>query len=201
MASAANPCIAQGLVLLEGPRLPTLTAGRVVLRWLTERDVDALYEIFSDPDTMRFWSTTAMTRKAEARQLLREIREEHRDGQLHEWGMARREDGRVIGTCTLFQLDRSNRRAEVGFALARPEWGKGLMREGLTTLLDFAFHELGLRRIEADVDPRNQRSVRLLESLGFKAEGLLRERWNVGGELQDATIYGLLAREYTPGKG
>jgi RimJ/RimL family protein N-acetyltransferase len=65
-------------------------------------------------------------------------------------------------------------------------------------LLDFAFGQLGLRRIEADTDPDNSASIRLLESLGFRREGLLRERWNVGGELQDTVFLGLLAREYRP---
>jgi RimJ/RimL family protein N-acetyltransferase len=53
-----------------------------------------------------------------------------------------------------------------------------------------------MRRIEADVDPRNENSLRILGRLGFKQEGLLRERWNVGGEIQDSAILGLLAREW-----
>lgn len=139
-----------------------------------------------------------MRHKAEARQLVREVHEEHLAGLLHEWGLADAGTDRVIGTCTLFHLDRDNRRAEVGFALGRPWWGQGLMAEGLTTLLDFCFEGLELRRLEADVDPHNRASIRLLERLGFRCEGLLRERWNVGGALQDSALYGLLAREYRP---
>jgi [ribosomal protein S5]-alanine N-acetyltransferase len=169
-----------------------------VLRWLEPRDVDALFEIYSDVEVTRFWSSAAMRRKAEARRLLREIREEHRARRLHEWGVALRDGDRVIGTCTLFNFDAENRRAEVGFALARAWWGRGLMGEALTLLLDFAFGMLGMRRIEADVDPRNRASLALLERLGFRHEGVLRERWNVGGELQDTAYYGLLAREYRP---
>jgi [ribosomal protein S5]-alanine N-acetyltransferase len=169
-----------------------------VLRWLEPRDVDALFEIYSDVEVTRFWSSAAMRRKAEARRLLREIREEHRARRLHEWGVALRDGDRVIGTCTLFNFDAENRRAEVGFALARAWWGRGLMGEALTLLLDFAFDVLGMRRIEADVDPRNRASLALLERLGFRHEGVLRERWNVGGELQDTAYYGLLAREYRP---
>jgi RimJ/RimL family protein N-acetyltransferase len=70
------------------------------------------------------------------------------------------------------------------------------MRSALERLLDFAFHELGLRRIEADVDPNNARSIATLERLGFRREGYLRERWFVGGEVQDALFYGLLRREW-----
>lgn len=189
---------AEGIALLRGRRLPVLPGERVVLRWLTARDAEDIFEIFSDEETARFWSTTAMTARSQARTLLREIREEHATGELHEWGLCLADGARVIGTCALFHLDVDNRRAEVGFALGRPWWGRGLMGEGLTVLLDFAFGPLGLRRLEADVDPRNQASIKLLEGLGFRREGILRERWNVGGELQDAAYYGLLARDYTP---
>jgi RimJ/RimL family protein N-acetyltransferase len=196
MAASKRP--PRGIAILDQPRLPTLPGERVALRWLTAADADDIYEIYSDPEAMRFWSTTAMTAKSQARTLLREIREEHAAGHLHEWGLVDPLGGKVIGTCTLFHLDRSNRRAEIGFALGRQWWGKGLMGEALTVLLDFAFGQLGLRRIEADTDPANSASIRLLESLGFRREGLLRERWNVGGELQDTLFLGLLAREYRP---
>jgi RimJ/RimL family protein N-acetyltransferase len=58
-----------------------------------------------------------------------------------------------------------------------------------------------LRRLEADVDPRNENSMRILEKLGFQREGLLRERWNVGDEIQDTAFLGLLAREWRGGAG
>jgi RimJ/RimL family protein N-acetyltransferase len=70
------------------------------------------------------------------------------------------------------------------------------MRAALERLLDFAFGELGLRRLEADVDPNNVRSIASLERLGFRREGYLRERWFVGGQVEDALFYGLLRREW-----
>jgi RimJ/RimL family protein N-acetyltransferase len=70
------------------------------------------------------------------------------------------------------------------------------MAEALQTLLNHAFEGLELRRLEADVDPRNTASIRTLERLGFKREGYLRERWHVAGEIQDALFYGLLKREW-----
>jgi len=75
------------------------------------------------------------------------------------------------------------------------------MREALAALLDFSFGTLKLRRLEADVDPRNENSLRILDKLGFKREGLLRERWNVGDEIQDTTFLGLLAKEWRDGTG
>jgi RimJ/RimL family protein N-acetyltransferase len=75
-------------------------------------------------------------------------------------------------------------------------WGKGYMNEALTALIVHAFDVMELRRLEADVDPRNTASIRTLERLGFQREGFLRERWHVEGELQDAYFYGLLKREW-----
>ncbi len=110
--------------------------------------------------------------------------------------MARVDDDRVIGTCTVYSLDPRNRRAEIGYALVRDCWGRGLMSEALGALIGYAFGPLDLARLEADVDPRNAASIRIIERLGFVREGLLRERWRVGGGTQDSLILGLLRRDW-----
>lgn len=177
-------------------RLPTLESPRLRLRWLERRDVDDLYAVFSDREVMRYWPWPAYTERAQAEALLAEIEALFREGHLYQWGVVRREDDRVIGTITLSSIDRTHLRAKLGCALSRAHWGRGFAVEAAGRLLDFAFGPLGLHRIEADVDPRNVHSLRLLERLGFVREGLLRERWRVGGEVQDGALYGLLAREW-----
>ena len=166
------------------------------LRWLVPTDVPALYEVFSDPEVMRYWSHVPFTREEQARELLAAIEKAFAEKSLFQWGVALRDGDRVIGTCTLSSVDVSNRRAELGYALGRAHWGQGLMREALDRLLAYAFGDLGLRRLEADVDPRNAASIALLERLGFRREGHLRERWMVAGEVQDSLFYGLLRREW-----
>jgi RimJ/RimL family protein N-acetyltransferase len=173
-----------------------LEADRLRLRWLTAGDIDALFAVFSDPAVMRYWSTPPMTARTAAEELLSRIHDGFAKKDLFQWGIARREDDVVIGTCTLAHLSAAHRRAEIGFALARAHWGAGLANEALGRLLDFAFDELALHRIEADVDPRNARSIAALERLGFRREGHLRERWHVGDEICDGLFYGLLAREW-----
>jgi RimJ/RimL family protein N-acetyltransferase len=182
--------------VIDGDRLPVLEAQRIRLRWLEPGDVDALFAIFSDRDVARYWSAPAMTERAEAEALFAEIGACFAKKELFQWGIARRDDDAIIGTCTLAWVSATHRRAELGFALARPHWGAGIMREALVRLIDFSFDELDLHRLEADVDPRNARSMGLLERLGFRREGHLRERWHVGGEICDGIFYGLLAREW-----
>jgi RimJ/RimL family protein N-acetyltransferase len=184
--------------MIDAEQLPTIDAPRVRLRWLTGQDVDALYAVFSDRQMMRYWSTSAMTDRSEAEALVTKIQDHFRDKWGYQWGIERKEDRRLLGTCTLFRIDASNGRAELGYGLGSRYWSKGYMREALTALIDYAFGTLGLRRLEADVDPRNESSLRLLGKLGFQREGLLRERWNVGGEIQDTAYFGLLAHEWKP---
>lgn len=103
----------------------------------------------------------------------------------------------MLGTCTLFNVDLAHRRAEVGFALHRDAWGRGLATDALGALIEFSFQALDLHRLEADVDPKNERSLRVLERLGFQREGYLRERWHHLGEVHDGIFLGLLRREWS----
>jgi ribosomal-protein-alanine N-acetyltransferase len=179
-----------------GERLPTLAAPRIELRWLEDADTEALFAVFSDPEVMRYWSCLPFIEPAQAAGLLQEIRGHFRARTLFQWGIARRSDGRVIGTTTIHRLEPAHRRAELGFALARGAWGQGLASEAVGAAVGFAFETLGLHRLEASVDPRNSASIRLLERQGFQREGLLRERFHLGGEIQDDLLLGLLRREW-----
>jgi RimJ/RimL family protein N-acetyltransferase len=182
-----------------GDRLPTLTGKRVQLRALDERDVPALFEVFSDPRVMRYWSTPAMQHVSQAESYFNKIQDGFRSKQLFQWGIQFEND--IVGTCTLFHIDLVHRRAEIGYALGHGFWGKGLARDAVIAVIHFAFESLDLHRIEADVDPRNARSLKLLEQLGFRQEGCLRERYQVNGEIQDAVLLGLLRREWKPPRG
>ncbi|WP_052575075.1 GNAT family N-acetyltransferase [Arenimonas metalli] len=181
---------------VDADRLPTLVAPRLQLRWIEPADLDDLYGVFSDPDVTRYWSHLAWTSPDEATIYLEAIHQGFQQGNLFQWGIALRGDDRIIGSTTLYDIDHAQGRAELGFALARDHWGRRYAREALTVLLDHAFGPMAMRRIEVDVDPRNLPSLRTLEALGFRREGYLRQRWQVGGELQDSVLMGLLANDW-----
>jgi [ribosomal protein S5]-alanine N-acetyltransferase len=183
-------------VLPDADRLPTLDTARLRLRWLTPDDAPALLAVFGDPVVCRYWSRPPLAALAAAAELQQEIAQLFAERSLFQWGIAERETDAVVGTCTLAALSAEHRRAEVGFALARAAWGRGYAAEALAALLAFAFERLALHRVEADVDPRNARSIRALERAGFVREGCLRERYLIAGEAQDAVMYGLLRREW-----
>jgi ribosomal-protein-alanine N-acetyltransferase len=181
---------------MNSDTLPVITASRVILRWISEDDIDGLFEVFSDPKVMRYWSSGPLTKREAAAELQREIAGSNENNSMFKWGLALRDSNTLIGTTTLFNLNLDNGRAEIGYAMASAHWGKGYMNEALQALVSHAFEVMNLRRLEADVDPRNAASIRTLERLGFQREGFLRERWHVNGEIQDAFFYGLLRREW-----
>jgi RimJ/RimL family protein N-acetyltransferase len=180
--------------IIPGPE--SIAAARVRLRRLTRDDAGAIFEMFSHPDVTRYWSAAPYTELAQAEKRIAESLEYYAKDTAYPLAVVRISDERVVGNCTLWNFHRQNRRAEVGYALARPFWGHGYMHEAMAAMIDFAFREMRLHRLEADIDPRNVPSAKILERLGFRKEGLLRERWIVDDEVSDSAVYGLLAGEW-----
>jgi RimJ/RimL family protein N-acetyltransferase len=178
------------------PRDLVLPAGRVRLRKLVQSDTTALFGMFSHPEVMRYWSRPAMTEMAQAEALFQQVVADYETGNSLPLAIERSDDNAFVGNCTLHHFHETSRRAEIGYALARPFWGRGYMHEALQTLVTYAFEGLGLNRLEADIDPRNAPSARSLERLGFLKEGHLRQRWIVNGEVSDTGFYGLLRSEW-----
>ena len=177
--------------------LPTLDAER--LRQVVEDDLDGLLAVFGDADALRYWSHGPLADREAARRYLGDIEAGRRDGSFYQWGIAEAASDRLVGTVTITAWDRENRRAEIGFILHPSMQGRGLASEAVRTSLAFAFGPMDLHRVEADVDPDNEASLRLLERIGFKREGVLRERWFTFGTWKDTVLLGLLAGDVRPG--
>ncbi|EAY71781.1 GCN5-related N-acetyltransferase [Burkholderia dolosa AU0158] len=170
----------------------TLTTPRLVLRPLRDEDAQALFAIWSDADAARYLPFLPMTCLDQARNRVTRKLRTSANGEDLICALELRTTGEVLGDCALFYADEQCRRAEIGFSLQRNHWGGGYMSEAASALIEHAFGTLNLRRIEADIDPRNVALARLLERLGFIREGLLRERWIVGDDVSDSALYGLL---------
>ena len=175
---------------------PTLESARLRLRVYRSNDAEAMFRLYSDPRVMRYWSFPPWTERPQADAYLRRALGEMAEGRVMPWAIANLDDDKLVGTLTLFAMDAVQGRAEVGYSLDPKLHGQGMASEALRLGLSHAFDTLRLRRVEADVDPRNVASCRLLERLGFRLEGLLRARWRVAGEICDTALYGLLAPEF-----
>ena len=169
---------------MSGP--PVLSSARLTLRPIGARDAEALFPIFSDAETMRYWSRAPFAEVAQLREWIRP------DATWPAWVIET--GGAVIGRIALGE--QRPRVAEIGYAVSRRVWGCGYAREAVATVLDHAFGAAGMRRVFADVDPENVASVKLLTGLGFTEEGRLRAEWETHLGIRDSLIFGLLADEW-----
>jgi RimJ/RimL family protein N-acetyltransferase len=173
-----------------------LLGERIKLRGLEERDAQALFDLYADPQVMRYWSHAPWTAFEQAEQAIAEARSDYLAGTSLHLVIEHRTSGTLIGSCALFAFVPLHRRASVGYLLSKAHWGHGYLSEAMHAMLDFGFAELDLNRVEADVDARNTTSAKALERLSFCHEGNLRKRWIVAGELRDTACYGLLRDDW-----
>ncbi len=173
---------------------PELETERLLLREIRQEDAPAILEIFADEEVTRYYDLYPYHSLEEAQELIDFFAESFEVERQIRWGIARKEDNRLIGTCGYVVL--WGHRGEIGFELARPYWGQGLMAEALDAIIAFGFERLGLNRIEALVMVENARSAALLRKLGFTQEGILREHDFFKGRFHDMRCFALLRREF-----
>ena len=138
-----------------------------------------------------------MREVGEALALLTELREAYAAGQHLYWALTVPPAQGVIGICGFNSWQRSHRRAAIGYDLARSYWGQGIGTEAVGAIVRFGFERMGLNRVEAETIIDNWASVRLLEKLGFRREGVRREySWEDDGRFHGSTVNGLLRSEY-----
>ena len=169
---------------------------RLVVRPVREADLPALLEVNSNEEVTALLPYARWTAIDDGRAWLDRMKAIEESGTAVQLVLVDKAAGQAIGTCLLFRFDEGSARAELGYVLGRAHWGRGLMGEALEGLLGHAFATMRLRRIEAEVDVRNRASSRVLGRLGFRREGVLRQRWFTKGEARDVEIHALLRDEW-----
>lgn len=176
---------------------PTLTTARLRLRPPTMADAAPMAERRSDPETAQYqaWPQPYTVQKAE--RMVAGLIEQGGParGCWYQWVLERVSDGEVVGDIA-FRLDADGHNGEVGYVLWPWARGHGYATEGAAAAIEYGFTEWGLHRIEAELDPRNVGSIRVLERLGFRHEGDQIEAYWVGDTVTDSGHYGLLRREW-----
>lgn len=168
--------------------MATLTTDRLLLRPARWDDLSALHAIFCMPVAMRYWSRPVHSDLEETRAWLRSMIEASPDRSVD---FIVEHEGRTIGKAGCHRLP------EIGFILDPSFWGRGLGREAVAAVIAHVFATRAVERIEADVDPRNEASLRLLRGLGFEERGRASRTYRVGEEWTDS-VYLHLSRPRAP---
>lgn len=182
--------------------IPELAGERVLLRRLTEEDAPDMLRCWSDPDTRKFIELPPMQADADAAALIAWLNALSEEEETLRWGIELTGSGRVIGSCGLNQWQLAGAyRGEFGCELASDCQGQGYMSEAAGLAMRFAFQEMGLNRIEAFVQPGNDRALRLFERLGYAREGVLREYRHTSAGYVNAVVFSMLKRDWSYRKG
>lgn len=176
--------------------LPLWSDGTVALEPLTVFHAEFLLRLRSDPDVLRYVDREPLASMAEAKAYAQAIADDSADGRGANWLIRDQAGGAPAGSIGLWRIDRANDLAEIGYTLLPAYWGRGFARRALAAVLDFGFNVLGLHRVEANINPDNQASRRLLERAGFRLEAQFRENYRFRDRYLDSHIYALLAQEH-----
>lgn len=178
-----------------------LTGPRVALRRFHPGDVATFVAYRSSEQVARFQSWDAPYPREEGERFIREIARDHPDtaGQWFQFAVALRTTGQLIGDCAAMPQADDPRQCEIGFTIAPDHQGRGYATEAVRLLVGYLFAGRGKHRITAYCDARNAASAALLERLGMRLEGHLRESSWAKGEWTDDLVYGLLRDEWQSG--
>jgi RimJ/RimL family protein N-acetyltransferase len=180
-----------------------LRTSRLLLRTITAADVDDIHAYQSRADVCRYLEFEPRTREQVAERVAKYARAVALRGDGDFWRLAierASHPGRVIGDVHFSIRSLANATGEIGWTLHPDFAGHGYMTEAAGAVLEIAFARLGLHRVRAELDPRNDTSIALCRRLGMREEAYFVEDLWLKGEWGDTGIYAILDREWAPAR-
>ena len=172
------------MVQIQFTPFPELATARFRLRQLTEDDENEIFALRSDDFINQYLDRPKANTLDDARNFVSTITNGIAKNEAIFWVVTPKDEARFLGTICLWKISREEEKAEIGYELLLENHGKGIMQEVIPRVIQFGFEEMKLRTIEAELSPRNLKSVRLLEKNNFKLA-------EVNEENSDSVVYAL----------
>ena len=171
---------------------PELETERLLLRQVQDQDANDLFILRSDQTLMRYIDRPLASSIADVQQLVQKIHDSLIQNDGITWAITLKPGPKLIGTIGFWRIEKENYRAEIGYMLAVKWQCKGIMSEAMKEVLKYGFKEMNLHSVEANVNPGNEASIRLLEKNQFVREAYFKENYFYNGKYLDSAIYSLL---------
>lgn len=171
---------------------PALTTQRLVLRKMSDNDANEMFFLRSDAQVMKYIDRSPAQSVDEALAFIRMINSALDNNEYINWAISLKDDSKLIGNICFWRIQKEHYRAEIGYVLHPAYQGKGIMHEAITAVLDYGFKVMGLHSVEANVNPENIASIKLLEKNGFIREACFKENYHYNGKFLDSAIYSLI---------
>jgi [ribosomal protein S5]-alanine N-acetyltransferase len=171
---------------------PTIVTSRLLLREVTLADAAQLFYLRSDPAVLKYLDKEPEKSVDETIALINQVKKNKEDGDGILWGITLKDSDIIVGTICYWRMQKEHFRAEIGYALHPAQQGKGIMDEAIKAVLQYGFESIQLHSVEANVNPANEASRKLLERNGFIKEAYFRENYYYNGQFLDSVIYSLI---------
>lgn len=171
---------------------------KLLLRSFEDKDAPAIRKLAGSIEIAR---NTFVPHPYEEGMVGQFIEESNKNTSIGKWAnfaIVLKKENILIGSIGYKDIDRKHHRAEFGYWIGKPYWGKGYATEAVELLVDYGFNELGLHRIYATPFGSNIASQRVLEKAGLRKEGILKDHIYHIGEYHDLVFFGLTADDYNP---
>jgi len=175
-------------------QFPLLKSERLLFREFIDADIVPFYTLRTHEDVLSYMDSSPLENLQASEKMIRENHTMFQNKQGICWAITDAKQHSFMGYFLLWNINHIHARAEIGYALLPKYWGKGFMKETFKIMLPYAFKTLKLHRLEANINPENKRSERLLTASGFKKEGHFKEHYLFNGKFLDSVIYGLLEK-------
>ena len=173
---------------------PVLETDRLILREHTLADAKTWFALRHNPDVMRYIDRDSPKDIEEVEDYIKGLIAGFEQGESMGWAIALKDSPQqMIGNIVFWRMDFPNYRAEIGYLIDPAYWRKGLVSEALTAIIAFAFEDMKLHSIEANINPLNEASRKLLMKQGFVKEAYFREDYYFNGKFLDSEIYSLVS--------
>ncbi len=179
---------------------PVLETHRLILRAISLKDVNEIFEIYSSEKAMKYFGKHPYKKIDEAEERIQSAITAFQKKEGLRWAITVKGSDKLTGTAGVWRLVKDHFRGEIGYELSPDHWQKGIMSEALNEILNFAFNKMNLHTIEANIDPENIASEKLLAKLGFEKEGHLKESFFFNNKFEDNAIYSLRKSKFLAGK-
>ena len=173
---------------------PNVETERLILDRITENDLTEIFELRSNPETMKYIPRPLVKDYEGALEHIRMIDEKIEDNSGINWSIRLKDNPKLLGIIGFYRMQPENYRSEIGYILSPDHHGKGIVTEAVNRLIEFGFEDLKLHSIEAIIDPENHASEKVLQKCGFVKEAHLKESDFWEGKFRDKVIYSLLEK-------
>lgn len=171
---------------------PVIETNRLLLRRITKNDVNEVFELRSNPETMKYIPRPLVKNNEDALEHIAMIEDKIETNVGINWGITLKGNPKLLGIIGYYRMQPENYRAEIGYMLLPEFHGKGIIPEAVNVLIEYGFENLKLHSIEAVIDPENFASEKVLLKCGFVKEAHLKESEFWEGKFLDKVIYSLL---------